>query len=453
MDSEAHENEARVQKDIVDACVSHYEVFNVANAALKQAGTVGGDKALSIDFRLGNSLASLDMLSKKMLSNASEWRSKRLVATTAVSQSYRVVELLEAPQTLEACLVSEAYHEALLVVDHVRSIQEEFPQSGLLSAVVERVDQVLGESVTSLVFPKLSQPISLTTCIKLINFLKRLDIPNEDIRVLFLARKLMVLETTLSETFRANQSPYSSLSKAMSVLKINLTEIVLRYEACFDLNDNAHVSELQKWLHDRFSSFSKLFSKHIHLISSGAEIASLANQIDHLSQSLSRVSADVTSILVPLLVQRVTDIFKLQLRLTKETYLAAMGTQMWTQVSSSHQKSTSDAGVPMQLLHYLPLAYVLNGVLTACNEIRKCSFPCIAFDCEEAIDLLLHSVAVDVERLLQSRFLSENERGCVSDFQHLFVSLLVPHVALCLRKLFPDVSEKPFSRTARIFPL
>lgn len=443
---------ARVQKDIVDACVSHYEVFGYAHSALKTLGTSGGSRASDIDRRLTSSLASLDAISRRMLTDSHEWRIRRAVATTAANQCFRVVEIVEAPQTLEACLQAEAYHEALLVVDHVRSLHDESPASDLLSSVLERVEQVLSIGVETLVFPKLSQPITLTACIKLINFMRRLDIPDRDIRQLFLSRKLTWLQGTLTDSAKMTQSPYSSLSKALSLFKVGVSEIVLRYEACFGLCDQEQVTELQIWVSERATSFANTFSGILRTVTSGAEVASLSSQLDHLAPPLGRVSCDITPELLFQLSTRALSIFSSQIHMARSTYEAAMSAQVWAANSlSQFPKTHADNGVPMQLLHFLPLAYAANGIISAINEIRKCAFSCLASVCESLVDDFLLKVATDAQELHQSAFLSDIEFSAVQEFRSLLASVLVPHVVASVLKVFPILDGTVvLSRTTRI---
>jgi hypothetical protein len=162
----------------------------------------------------------------------------------------------------------------------------------------------------------------------------------------------------------------------------------------------------------------------------------------------------MTPVLVDLLNERVVGIFLAQISGAEQSYVAAMNAHTWKsqQVSAGGGRGTIEGGQavatgsslvpPVALLHFLPLSYAMNGILSACNEIRKCATTVAGGRCIRDVLRFLLRIADDVALARNmSQLMDDNEQKGVAEFANAFVHDFVPHVARCLERLFSSVQQ------------
>eukprot|EP00758_Cryptobia_borreli_P002383 Tbor_TRINITY_DN2992_c0_g1::TRINITY_DN2992_c0_g1_i1::g.1051::m.1051/K20295/COG8; conserved oligomeric Golgi complex subunit 8 len=468
--------EDRIKQNIVGACMGHYGVFGQSHAANLEASRQLSS-ASECDKRFSSSLSKLYQLSNSLIEESSSWRKKRQLATQAAANSSRTVELLEAPQTLESCLKSESYHYAILVIDHISTLRKENPDSRIIQSVHDSVEYVLAESLEKIVIPRLSQPMDLTIAIKLLTFFRRMGFEDGELKALFLARKGLLVDNALNECTLKSTSSNSSLCKMISAFKMHMSESVVHYEACFignqegntntipsggtlvttsssadvSVNSGATCPILSAWVKARCDIFLPLFQRLIIGITRGAELVSLMSQITPLTSALCRAFCDITGKLTSLIESRAVELFRIQINGAITSYRIAMETSTWKSPYSKNSSiskvlggkdASSDCSAPLSLMHYLPLAYAVNGILSACNEIRKCAFSIIAIPCVAIVVDFVSEMSMDARRARLGAEVDPQEEAAVKDYIVSFQSVFVPFVVQVLGKLFPNLPKE-----------
>ena len=465
-------DELRIKREIVDAAVSNFQVFKAAfeaNDAIVQRFS----EAAQTTPKLQAALEQLQSQSKSLVQVGQTWRTDKQVATAAVAQHQKLLELLEAPQTIDVCVRSEMYHEALLALEHVHSFAAAYGDRStasddkkgtpmLIAKLLRDVNATLQKLLTTVVIPRLATNISLSLAIKLTTFLRRLGVGEPQLRQLFLAKRSEHIDSLTSEAEASSTAAYSCLTRLLTAMKVQGSEVVTQFHACFSpqptregqTSTTARSSalmcdELAHWTALRTSHFVQLFERKLPQIGSCAEIASLMEQSHNASGVLAKVGLDMTPILIDLLTERIVAIFVAQISGAEQSYAAAMSAHAWKsqpssfptqrqpQVVEGSTPAGSTLAPPVVLLHLLPLSYAMNGVLTACNDIRKCAVPAAAGRCTQELTRFLLRIADDITSAqATSGLLDESEQKGVTAFADAFVCDFLPHVVKCLERLF-----------------
>ncbi|KAA8490769.1 Conserved oligomeric Golgi complex subunit 8 [Porphyridium purpureum] len=144
----------------------------------------------------------------------------------------------------------------------------------------------------------------------------------------------------------------------------------------------------------------------------GANLATALQQSMYCGQSLSRVGCDFRPLLVPIFANAITSLFKRHLQAALDRFGALLDEYRWTAAAvntsgNSSSGSTAAGGEdatrpetragsevgeeagaqaasllpPTELLQFLPLAVLLNGLIGALNEVRQC--------CQETLVVVL----------------------------------------------------------------
>lgn len=440
-------DEARVQAELVNAAVAHNGVFascidlNKLNAARwQQSANDAAD--------LSATLTDLHNITTGLVQEGQVWRQARSIATAAVSSHQKMVEILEIPQTLDVCLRAEMFHEALLILDFTRNILAERGTRvnlGILDQLEVSVGNTLHAALLTVVVPRLSQHLPLNTSVKLISFLRRLHTSDDVLTTLFLDCKTSFLDQCLQEASTLSHTPYAFLSKLLNVYKVHVTEAVHQFKACFPASA---LPRLATWCNERAGAFLAAFDGRLQLVTNGAEIASLTDQTANVCAASIKVGTDIGPLLMERISHRGVQLFTAQVQGATSAFRAAMQSISWklpTGASSQPLKledSVGSAGpppAPISLLLFLPLAYAMNGILSAFNEIRRCAASCMAWPCLEELGMFIRAIIIDVRRVHNASLLMEaHEQESLRRFRKAFTEEFLPHVWLCARRVFPS---------------
>ncbi|ESL07947.1 oligomeric golgi family complex component 8 [Trypanosoma rangeli SC58] len=200
-------------------------------------------------------------------------------------------------------------------------------------------------------------------------------------------------------------------------------------------------------------SFSMASVPPLEKITNGSELASVIEECNSCSATATLLHMDISGLLNESLISRVKTLFAEQIALSMQSYTASMATFSWRtstglQWSSSLKRaeptssSSANMSPPLSLLQWLPLAYALNGLLTAFNTIRKCVVPGVMLFCVAKVEGLLQTVAKDLARDKELLMAMEGgEKQVYLLFVEAFVNDFYLHVLVCMRELLGNDAE------------
>lgn len=443
--SKVSQEEQRIVADIVNTSVAHHHVFAVATS-VNSDNAKRWQSAARTSALLSESLKGLRLQTADLVTRGHQWKNDKAVAVAAVQNHHKVVELLDAPQTLDVCLRNEMFHEALLVLDHVRNVVAEQRERGavrLFANLEANMELALRTALQTSVLPRLSQPMPLNTAVRLITFLRRLRTPEDALLRLFVSKKSEFIDGLIQEADGLSHTPYSFLSKLLTVFKVHVTEAVTQTTACFP--QQLVADELMLWCGVQTSQLLGLFQSRLRLITNGSEVASLMEQATNCSTAACKVGLDVSFLLSEALSKRTLELFVAQIAGSTSTFRAAIASFSW-KVPLHASGSGGDSGAaatagppppPSSILSFLPLAYAMNGILSAFNEIRKCAARCVAVACCDELAAFLEIIACEIRRTARSASLMEpQEQHAFQVYCSVFSDDFVPHVLLAAENIF-----------------
>lgn len=440
--------EARVQAELVNAAVAHNGVFSSC-IDLNRVNASRWQQSAKDAADLSTTLEDLHKTTTELVQEGQVWRQARSIATAAVSNHQKMVEILEIPQTLDVCLRAEMFHEALLILDFSKNLLSQRgtrDSLSLLDQLEENVGKTLHAALLTVVVPRLSQHLPLNTAVKLISFLRRLHTNDEVLTQLFLDCKTSFLDQCLQEASTLSHTPYAFLSKLLNVYKVHVAEAVHQFKACFS---SAELPRLASWCNERADVFLAAFDGRLQLVTNGAEVASLTDQTANVCAASVKVGTDIGPLLMERICQRGFQLFSAQIQGASSAFRAAMQSISWklpaggsSQVQRVDAEVSPSAGpppAPLVLLQFLPLAYAMNGILSAFNEIRRCAASAIAWQCFEELGVFLRVIITDVQRVHSASLLMEaHEQESLKRFRKALTDEFLPHVWTCAKRVFPS---------------
>ena len=199
----------------------------------------------------------------------------------------QLLEILEIPQLMDTCVRNDYFDEALEIVTYCKRLERKFSQPAaklpanvnlhvpLIAQIVQDVRLSLEYMLEQLI-TQLQTSIQLPACLRIMGFIRRMDIYNElelrlcflQARTHFLQKRLAVIQQQYSSTNMVDY--YEHASKYIDETRNILFDIVTQYRALFSdddtslyvtFNRNEYVKEtnlFRSWLIYRLSEFLKV---------------------------------------------------------------------------------------------------------------------------------------------------------------------------------------------------
>ncbi|KAH9600455.1 Conserved oligomeric Golgi complex subunit 8 [Trypanosoma melophagium] len=459
-------DESRVRRDIVEATVEYYPLLSETQEVNVTVASASAN-ALACVTRLGMTVSRLQGLNHAMLRVGQQWRREKQTALATVAQHQKLLAFLEAPAVLDDCIRNEMYHEALMVLEHITRSAHPMDKVQLFRRVENEVRYSLEKGLADVVLPRLAEQLTVASAVKVTTFFRRLGLEESQIRLLFLAKRAEYIDGLLYEAEESGM-PYSRIFRYVTAFKVHVSEAILQYTACFSPeSENGSCNELVGWSHERAYVFVKSFRASLEKISNGSELASVIEQCFNSASTVALVHMDVSSLVNEALISRVKSLFADQVALAVQSYTASMMTFSWrppnglqwgslqrrTETPAPPPTGTTTKGTaislpppippPVTLVQWMPLAYALNGLLTAFNTIRKCVVPGVEQFCVTRVEGLLQTMAKDLARDKELLMAVEGgEKQVYLHFVDAFVHDFYPHVLSCVRLLLSDDAQR-----------
>jgi hypothetical protein len=379
---------------------------------------------------------------------------KHRVRRRTLLQHSSLLELLELPSLMDACVRSNLYEEALSIAAFSNTLERRHGDS---NDVVKKVILQIRSRQSDLrrhLLHRLKAPVTMPDCLEVVTALRRLnsiDLERQSeanlervhaamelrLQVDFLEARDTWLDSTPSFTTGRPSGAAEELLDIIERYRTRVFEVATQFNAIFRQQSSkpeSTVSLLSLWTSRRIHSFLSLLSLHLASMDDAASLRDALEASVFFASSMGRLGADFTA----------------QLPALFEPKMHALVVAPWKE--GSHQlietlKICADAGIsspllshdpepvgsvlvgltepqppPRVLMSVPPLARFVNSILTGLNELRRCLLPGIFSRLRTSLDELLQGIQVDLqanERSVLTPGLRGDAKGLRAAAEHL----------------------------------
>jgi len=389
-------------------------------------------------------------------------RHRRLTSLTLAKHT-SLLEVLELPQLMETVVRNQHYEEALQLHSYVTKLCKKQPNVKILEDIATAVTASMRLMLQQLL-GQLRAPVQLPQCLKVISFLRRMDVFGEtELRLKFLQARESWLNSVVAGV--PKDDPYLHLTRTMEVLRVHLFDIVTQYRSIFS-DDGDHLigvaSEnnfdnrllFTSWLSKKVQEFLKILASDLE--SGINSFESILGQAMYFGLSFSRVGFDFRPLLAPIFLKAIEKQFtsKLDSQTALKNISESLASLDFSRLPSSPPPlpmSQESATPPLALLDYPPLAHVTNAILTSLNEIRlvcPLSLATLVTSTTQGLLLTLTTTLLDYQSTLRTGWSDADHLGfvqmCVAT-----QNLLLPYLQTALNAIFPPSQLQAVTGLAR----
>lgn len=376
---------------------------------------------------------------------SSRWRQ----ASSTLSKHPQLLEFLEMSQLMDTYVRNGYYDEALELSSYVKRLERKHADIPLIKSIVQDVQNSTNTMLSHLL-TKLRTNIKLPDCLKVVGYLRRMDVFNEsELRIKFLQARDSWFQKVVGDIDK--NDPYEHVIKVIESSRVHLFDITTQYRAIFSDDDpmmlvredcKGNCAIFHSWITWKISWFLCVLEQDI-AGNLGGRIDSVLAQCMYFGLSFSRVNIDFRPLLVPIFQNVALKKLYLSLERATKRFEGTVETFTFSTLTSTNTTFVSLSEESMQppigLLDFHPLAQYCNDILSALNELKLCCSYSMATD-------VIKSVTNSLNRLVRSlvnvhskwkKRLSEVETQNFNKLCFLFSTDLVPHVDRCLVTIFP----------------
>nr|XP_037278750.1 conserved oligomeric Golgi complex subunit 8-like [Rhipicephalus microplus] len=372
-----------------------------------------------------------------------------------LSKHPQLLEVLELSQLMETCVRNGCYDEALELAAYVRRLEKKHAAAIPLIASIGAEVRESQQLMLSQLVGQLRSNIQLPACLKVIGYLRRMDVYSEaELRVRFLQARGSWFDSVLNNI--PTKDAYTHLTRVVEACRVHLFDIVTQYRAIFSDDDplaglgkdrnEPGATIFYSWITSQVSRFLNIVEHDLSSELSG-RLDSVLSQCMYFGLSFSRVGADFRPLLARKFQQAASSRFSSSITRATERFEEVMQSFTLTTLPStapvemlmSTLMTQENVQPPFSLLEFEPLSQYCNAVLGAFNELRLCACLSLARETTAALDASLRTVVriiVDYHTA-EEPTLTEKETETLSRFCGSFANELVPFINTCLSLLFP----------------
>ncbi|KAM4800591.1 conserved oligomeric Golgi complex subunit 8 [Urocitellus parryii] len=450
------EERAQLLQQTRDLAFANYKTFIRGAECTERIHRLFGDVEESLG-RLLDRLPSFQQNCRNFVKEAEEISSNRRMNTLTLNRHTEILEILEIPQLMDTCVRNSYYEEALELAAYVRRLERKYSSIPVIQGIVNEVRQSMQLMLSQLI-QQLRTNIQLPACLRVIGYLRRMDIFTEaELRVKFLQARDAWLRSIL--TTIPNDDPYFHITKTIEACRVHLFDIITQYRAIFSDEDPLLPTAMGEhtvnegaifhgWVLQKVSQFLQVLETDLYR-GIGGRLDSLLGQCMYFGLSFSRVGADFRGQLAPVFQQVAINTFQKAIQEAVEKFQDEMNSYTLISAPAILGSSNIPAAVPatqpgtlqppMVLLDFPPLACFLNNILVAFNDLRLCCPVALAQDVTGTLEDALVKVTKIIlafHRAEEAAF-SSGEQELFVQFCTVFLEDLVPYLNRCLQVLFP----------------
>ncbi|XP_055866865.1 conserved oligomeric Golgi complex subunit 8-like [Biomphalaria glabrata] len=400
-----------------------------------------------------NKLPNFSEECKNVIQKAQEISSSRRMNILTLQRHSQLLEILEMPQLMDTCVRNRYYEEALELAAYARRLEKKHPNIHVIIGIVNEVKASTQLMLNQLI-QQLRTNLQLPACLKVIGYLRRLDVFTEaELRIQFLQARDSWFQTILDSIPKGD--PYNHINKTIEASRVHLFDIMTQFRAIFSDEDPLVSTGKEDTIHESLLFHSWVLQKILQFLETlekdleegiGGRLDSILGQCMYFGLSFSRVGADFRGLLAPIFEKASLRYFVEALKEANKKFEENMqsynllGLAMTGGITLG--MSASQSGhlyPPTTLLDFYPLAAYCNHLLTAFNDLRLCAPMNLA--CKVADEL--QKSFLEVNRVIlafhraEETTLNSKEKDQFEQFCATYATDLLPFINKCMHALFP----------------
>jgi hypothetical protein len=218
-------------------------------------------------------------------------------------KSYKIYEILELPDRMEACVRNGRYEDALEIKSLTEPIEKQFCHVKLIKEVVQKVKKAEMVMLQQL-FETLRGSLSLNESVEVIQLLRRTDqLTEDDLKVKFLQCRGFWFRKTLGEVDSGD--PYIFISEIFEVTKTLFFDTVTQYSTNFLESKNY----LSLWTSTEVCTIISLVRKQLSRIKEASALRMLLCKVLDVNAVLRLVGTELSCLVVPVIHEALLTLF------------------------------------------------------------------------------------------------------------------------------------------------
>lgn len=381
----------------------------------------------------------------------------RKTNSTIQAKHSQLIEILELPQLMDTCVRNGYYEEALELAAYIKTLERKHSSIFIIANIIQDIHDSMSFMVSQLL-SQLRTNIQLPACLKIISYLRRMDIFTEaELRIEF----LQVRDSWFSGVLKSipTDDAYHHLTKTIEASRVHLFDIITQYRAIFSddeqvmlLPSHAQGSEaslFSSWVLHKIDEFLKTLEEDLQR-GINNRLDSIIGHCMYFGLSFSRIGADFRMLLVPIFQRAVLNAVKKDV---------AAATQKFEENMLSYTLSSSSSALlmpstmsvtpvqdqlhpPMSLIIFSPVAHYCNSLLSAFNKLHLCAPLAATVQMTRCVQESMENVALTIHQFYRAEeaMTSALEKEVLTKFCTQFCFELVPYIDKCLQAIFPPTA-------------
>ena len=349
---------------------------------------------------------------------------------STLEQYAHLLELLEIPQLMDACVKRQAYDNALRLATFVQKLVKRHTvmytassapgdRGGLTLIVgVDRDVQHIVDLMQGQLIQILCGTMGLPVCVRTVGYLRRVLLiktewrkqrssglndgndgtgqsrevsPRLDLDRTFLECRSNFIRSELAKL--SQDEPAEYVVRCIERRRLLLSDVIIQYNAIFGDDSDADIDKtrLQDWVMEHVQGTTRMLGKMLPLIEDGGSLSNVFEQAMYMGQSLGKFGADFRPLLVPLCEDTVYKLANRDWSQALELFQKQMRQIPWMDIDvraivkdskkESFASPPSEGGstdqvakslsAPSRLLHFPSFGQFTNVITASLNEIRQ----------------------------------------------------------------------------------
>ncbi|CAG8586467.1 4548_t:CDS:2 [Ambispora leptoticha] len=473
------EEETKIQSELAELSFREYKSFIQASECKSNIQNSLENCKTHLS-KLSNAIPIFEENCESFIIETEKIMRQRTKINTIIEQHGNLLDILEIPQLMDICVRKELYSEAIDLSAHVTRLIARYPKVQIIQRIENDVKDTM-QLMLSRLIALLSEPIKLPSCLKVIGYLRRMEVFDEaELRLVFLLSRDSYLQLMIKGIDNEKRYPIHYLKKYIDIFREHFFDIVTQYRSIF--SDDGISSALgystpstptspsspriplllSDYTAHILGHLTGTLAEFIPLISDTSSLSSILTQLMYCGMSLGRVGVDFRHLvteyfeiavlrIIRTMISETTNDFIEQFEdaMRKEHYSSSwMIDEKKTSLSSymdsvpslrtvasfttSSVPSSASSFTPLVILmDYPPIGHLTNGYLSAFNSLRLLAPVSLYHPLGSHLSNSLASIADVLRRYGDKLIEGQHNTVIMQVFSATFAKIFVPYITRC----------------------